>query len=387
MATISYKCDTCKREIELIENSQGFTTFGRCVITDGCIGKLYKTERNPNNVRESPPLFIGGLDNYFPRKAFHQFNQGLAADRWTVEHNLGTSPAIFVYEITDNGETIPIDNTSYSVSNIDKNTVLITFQRKLKGVVHAVARSTVPDVPPTINVPAEMVQASVRGIITFAIPKYLTQIRGTSNTPEPSADLPISLCNSDKLRLEIEISRPNEQPLVCFEEIPFVIDGRSPWTGWNEVLVRKRRSYCIRTSEILAWKIFGGIDLKKEDIPNGTRIRFLRIEYENNNRYLKIPSRALLMLLSNEPHEYADKIKDRLIDVGELIGDNPDYFVYENGEIYLEGTKVEKTYPDIARMIVMPPSPTPSPTPSLSVSGTPAVTPTVTPTVTMTITP
>lgn len=383
MATISYKCDTCKRAVELVENSQGFTVFGKCVITSGCTGRLYRTERNPNNVRESSPLFVSGLDNYVPRRAFHEFKQGLLADKWNVAHGLGTTPAIFVFEITDGGETIPLDNSAYTVKEIDKNNISLTFSKRIRGIVHSVARSTVPVVPSVVDIEGETVQASSKGIITFAIPKYLTQVRGTvpeasspatspgvsptpTPTPTPSASMPMSLCTSDKIKIEIEIIRPNEEPFICFEEIPYKVDNRSPWSGWNEVLVRKRRNYCIRTSEILSWKIFGGAELTKNDIPNGTRIRFLRIEYDDNNRYLEIPSRALLMLLAKEPHEYADKIKDRVIDVGELIGDAPNYFVYEDGEIYLEESKVEKTYPDISRASNRPPvipvvSPTPSP--------------------------
>ena len=36
MATINYKCDQCKRETELVENSTGFTIIGKCNITEGC---------------------------------------------------------------------------------------------------------------------------------------------------------------------------------------------------------------------------------------------------------------------------------------------------------------------------------------------------------------
>ena len=32
MATIDFKCDTCKREITLAENPLGMTVFAKCVI-------------------------------------------------------------------------------------------------------------------------------------------------------------------------------------------------------------------------------------------------------------------------------------------------------------------------------------------------------------------
>ncbi len=393
MATISYKCDTCKRNIELVENPQGFTVFGKCVITNGCRGKLYKTERNPNNVRESAPTFTGGVDNYVPRRAFNEFTQGLMSDRWKVSHGLGTTPATFVYELTDDGQTVPIDNSYYTVQEVDKNNIVLIFPRKLRGIVQSVARSTVPLIPSTLPEDEIVLQASSKGIITFAIPKYLTQIVGNipdvsppaitpTLTPSPTptstpVNLPLGLCTVDDIQIEIEIIRPNEEPIVCFERIPYQVDNKSPWTGWNEVLIRKRRNYCIRTVNILSLKIFGNANLKATDIPNGTRIRFLRIDY-GTGRTVEIPSRGLLMLLSQNPHEYVDKIKDRLIDVGELIGDVPNYFVYNDGELFLDESKVEKTYPDISRVITRAPTIpafSPTPTPSVTASATPPATP------------
>lgn len=393
MATISYKCDTCKRNIELVENSQGFTVFGKCVITNGCRGKLYKTERNPNNVRESAPTFTGGVDNYVPRRAFNEFTQGLMSDKWKVSHGLGTTPATFVYELTGDGQTVPIDNSYYTVQEVDKNNIILIFPRKMRGIVQSVARSTVPLIPSTLPEDEIVLQASSKGIITFAIPKYLTQIVGNipdvsppaitpTLTPSPTptstpVNLPLGLCTVDDIQIEIEIIRPNEEPVVCFERIPYQVDNKSPWTGWNEVLIRKRRNYCIRTVNILSLKIFGNANLKATDIPNGTRIRFLRIDY-GTGRTVEIPSRGLLMLLSQNPHEYVDKIKDRLIDVGELIGDVPNYFVYNDGELFLDESKVEKTYPDISRVITRAPTIpafSPTPTPSVTASATPPPSP------------
>lgn len=152
----------------------------------------------------------------------------------------------------------------------------------------------------------------------------------------------------------------------------------------------------MRTVSLLQLNVFGNAELKASDIPNGTRIRFLRIDY-GTGRKEEIPSRGLLMLLSKYPYENVDKVKDRVVDVGELIGDTPDYFIYRDGELFLDAAKVEKTYPDIARVIFRPAPPPPSPTvtptftptitPSLSVSGTPGATPTPSPTHSVSPTP
>ncbi len=401
MATISFKCDTCKRSVELVENPQGFTVVGKCVITNGCTGRLYRTERNPNNVRESSPNYVAGLNNYVPRRALYEFEQTLSADKWKVKHDMGVLPSTFVYLRQEDGSHVLVDNSTYKVSPIDKNTIMVTFTSKVRGIIQCVAKSTVPLVPSTVAPETSQYQVSANGIITFAVPKYLTQIHGQipqvsaptvspTITPSPTPTstpigLPLNLCaESATIQIEIEITKPNEDPFVCFENIDNLTDSRSPWNGWGEVLVGKRRNYCIRTATILKLAVFGNADLESGDIPDGTRIRFLRIDY-GTGRKEAIPSRGLLMLLAKNPYAYADKVKDRVVDVGELLGDSPDYFVYRGGELFLDESKVERSYPDISRVIYQaaPPQPSPTPTPTL----TPTITATISVTPTLSVTP
>lgn len=380
MATISYNCDTCKRSVELVENPYGFTVVGKCVITNGCSGRLYRTERNPNNLRESAPKYVAGLDNYVPRKAFFEYTQSLASDKWNINHNMGVLPSTSVYMLSASGKYELVDNRTYKVVAIDKNNLSIVFPTKVSGLVQCIAKSTVPSIPPTVAPDATEYQVSSNGVITFAVPKYITQLRGSGPSPTPTVALPFNLCTDDNtIEIEIEITKPNEDPFVCFEAIPNVMSNVSPWNGWGEVLIGKRRNYCVRTVEFLKLKVLGEANLRPSDIPDGTRVRFLRIDYGTGRKEV-IPSRGLLMLLAKKPHAYADKVKDHIVDVGELIGDTPDYFVYRNGELFLDETKVEKTYPDISRVVYRSapfPSPTPSPT------ATPPVTPTLTPSVTI----
>lgn len=382
MATISYRCDTCKRAIELVENPQGFTVVGKCVITNGCTGRLYKTERNPNNVRESAPSYVAGLDNYVPRRAFYEFHQTLSSDKWTVTHNMGILPSTVVYLQSEDGTShTKVDNSSYKVIPVDKNTITVVFSQKARGIIQCIAKSTVPLVPPTIAPESEQFQVSSNSVVTLGVPKYLTQLRGIipqpsvpvvtpSITPSPTptqtpVNMPLNLCaESNVIQIEIEITKPNEDPFVCFEDVDNFMDSRSPWNGWSEVLVGKRRNYCIRTIDLLKMKVFGDANLRASDIPDGTRIRFLRIDY-GTGRKEAIPSRGLLMFLAKSPYAYADKIKDRLIDIGELVGDSPDYFVYRNGELFIDENKLERSYPDISRVLYQStPRPTSTPVPT-----------------------
>ena len=386
MATISYKCDTCKRETEIVENKTGFTVVGKCNITEGCLGRLYKTARNPNNVRESSPTFVEGLANYIPRRALFQYSQTLPKDTWEVTHDMGVLPATFVYIDQPDGTLKPLDIEEYTVSPNGKNKITVTFNSKVTGTIQCVARSTVPMVPNTLPPPETLFQVSTNGFITLAVPKFITYTSG------PNIGNSYNVCaSSNSIKIDIEISKPNEDSFVCTESIPNVLDNRSPWNAWNEVLIAKRRNYCVRTVEILKMKVFGTANLKASDIPNGTRMRFLSIDY-GDGITRPINTRSVMALLSKAPYQYADKIKDQLVDIGEMQGSTPDYFVYIDGEISIDNSLVEKTYPDISRVISLPtPSPTPSPSafasptpsPSVTASGTPqpTVTPTITPTV------
>lgn len=391
MATISYKCDTCKRETELIENKSGFTVVGKCNITEGCLGHLYKTARNPNNVRESSPSFVEGLSNYIPRRALFEYRQTLPKSSWEVTHDMGVLPATFVYLNQPDGTLKSLDVENYTVTPNGKNKVTLTFDTKVTGIVQCVARSTVPMVPSTLPPPDSIFQVSTNGFLTLAVPKFITYTSG------PNIGSSYNVCTpSNAIKIDIEISKPNEDAFVCSETIPNVLDNKSPWNAWNDILIAKRRNYCVRTVEILKMKVFGTANLKASDIPNGTRIRFLSIDYGDGVVH-PINSRSVMALLSKKPYQYADKITDRLVDIGEMKGSTPDYFVYIDGEVSIDNALVEKTYPDICQALAVTratPSPsssarvtpTPSVTPSITVSLTPEVTPSPTPSVTPTTT-
>jgi len=97
MAIVVYKCDTCKRDIELIRNIEGLETVQRCVITLGCRGKLYQTKVHPDFTRAALPTDVLGLDNWLQRKVLHNHEQTIESTEWLVTHELGTFPAISVF--------------------------------------------------------------------------------------------------------------------------------------------------------------------------------------------------------------------------------------------------------------------------------------------------
>lgn len=277
MATISYKCDSCNRTIELVENPQGLTVVGKCVITSGCTGRLYTTGRNLTSVRESSPKHAEGVDNYIPRKSLFVYTQELPSDSWLVTHDMGTSPSITVYVEKLNGNLTLLGKREYSVTVLSNNIIYLEFKSRVKGVVQCVTKSTIPSISQSVPEEVKLVEASTNGIITFAVPKFITQLRGTVQIPPL---LPFNVCeDGGVIHLEIEVTKPNEDSFICFEDIHNTVTDKSPWYDWREILVDGRRDYCIRTVSLNNLKVFEGAGRVSGKIPNGTRIRFLRIDY------------------------------------------------------------------------------------------------------------
>jgi hypothetical protein len=96
----------------------------------------------------------------------------------------------------------------------------------------------------------------------------------------------------------------------------------------------------------LDFNTFDNQQLKFSDIPDGTIIKFLRIDF-GTGVFQDIESRQLLLLLSNPPYTFLDKIKDKIIDTGEIIESDIDFFVYTNPDTSIDSTNVESVYPGI----------------------------------------
>ena len=97
MAIVVYKCDVCKRDIELEQNIKGLENIQRCTITHGCRGKLYQTKVLPDYVRGRLPDQVAGLDDWRQRTVLYNHEQTIESDSWLVNHNLGTFPSVSVF--------------------------------------------------------------------------------------------------------------------------------------------------------------------------------------------------------------------------------------------------------------------------------------------------
>lgn len=346
MATIKYKCDTCERTIELIENKKGLTTFGTCVITNNCRGILHPEERNPNNLRESLPKYAPELDDFIARKLFHTHTQETASKVWVVNHGLSPSSVTIVY----GSDGSVIDPDLYTLTN-SGGISRITFSTPQSGVVHMLSRSGGAVQLNTIQPTSDTVKCSYFDTLTFAVPKYITNYQSGSypNAP-PTVDYSPArnICNSTIL-LEIVVKRPNEEEIVCTEQLDALLPP-SPWVGWGEILVRKRKQYCLRSKKISDLKIFKNTNDQSIVIPDGTTLKISRIAYSDIEVLTAVPDRGLLMLLADSPYGVQDKRLDALVDCGEMVDADLGYFIFRGGELYAFSDNIEQTYPNITKI-------------------------------------
>ena len=97
MAVVVYKCDVCKREIQLQRKIRSLESIGRCTITNGCRGSLYQIDLLEDFVRGALPDPVSGLDDWQQRKVLHNHEQAIERDEWIIEHNMGSFPIVSVF--------------------------------------------------------------------------------------------------------------------------------------------------------------------------------------------------------------------------------------------------------------------------------------------------
>ena len=351
MATITYQCSVCSRTIDILEKPANINVFSKCVITNGCRGKLNKLSRNQDNNRESFPSPVLGLQDYVQRRAFYEHNQQILNSEWKIQHNLGAVPAIDVFIQTDTSTPTltKLDNSAYKINIIDKNTCSITLGGPYTGIAHLVARTSNQEfnIAPIQSI--DLFKVTFGGIFVFAIPKYLTKFEVPPQPPLTPADLPLDLLNED-IRIRVSVTEPNKEEIICVERINLRTLNSTPWVGWKEILLRKRRNYYIRYKSIFSFTSTFELDtVSSGDIPDGTQVKFLEIDFGTGS-FQPIEQGDLLLLLASPPYQAIDKIRNQVIDVGAMIKNDYDYFLYRGGELYTSPSNIQSTYPQIEKV-------------------------------------
>lgn len=320
MSVVTYKCDTCNRQVEIPQNKKGLEVIQRCVITDGCRGKLHQTELKLNYIRGSLPDSVFGINDWTQRGVLYNHNQTIRSQVWTVTHNLGVFPSIQTYVeravSSESGDKIElIEIIPESIQTINVNELNVTFNKPESGIAQCIARSTRPTTQQTQTVTTTSTQISTGGELSIA-----------------------TLDNS----LTIDVYLRFVSPTGTETTIVYTVDDEpsvlSPWVSVNKVIV-KGKTYTVRSFNFLY--LLGNIRNEFTDgtIPNGSAFSITGL---NSN------SQELLILLSAEPHTQFDKIKNQYLDPTTItLAQASTSLIYTEAELYASATLIKTIYPYI----------------------------------------
>jgi hypothetical protein len=346
MATINYKCNVCDRSVTLVENEQGLTTFGSCILTQGCTGTLIRQSRNVDGFREQYPEVVIGLEDFTPRNAIFTYTQYNSSATWNINHGLNTSVAANVFQFNSDGSisNFEYNKNRYTITVVDSNNLVLTFPSKISGVANITARTSRSPMVSTVATPPALTQVTTNGVFTFAIPKYLTKF--SVPPTNQNIQLPYKLSNVP-IRISTTLIYPAEAPFTCFENIDFTLLN-SPWINWTEILMRKRKNLYTLSKNILNFSSFQQQNLTFSQIPQNTQLQFNQVDL-GTGTFQDIESEDLYILLSSSPFTPSDKNRSQAINVATLMQDNV-FFVYQNSDFFINTNYIDNTYPPIMQV-------------------------------------
>lgn len=328
MAIVVYRCDVCKRELELQRNVHGLERVHRCTITQGCRGKLYQVKLLPDYIRGEIPDDVSGLDNWVPRKVLHNHTQTVERSEWTIVHNMGTFPIVSVFgnrpttdDPNNREEIIPED-----IIIIDDNTLKLRFDRPWGGIAQLVGRQSDPDILRPFERATEVVVAptrlSVNGELTIA-----TRISTTGEEPVVNLNVKYNTTTGTSPTITYEA---DDQPSID-----------SAWIDYDRVII-KGKIYIIRSFNGRVSEMTTGI------INSGATFQFTGIDQNNTLSFRDIAVGEVMILLATDPYQPVDKQLTAFIDVTSVTSTkNPFSFYYDSGEFFAEASVIQSVYPPI----------------------------------------
>lgn len=334
MAIVVYKCDVCKRDIELKQNIKGLENIQRCTITHGCRGKLYQTAVLADFVRGRLPDQVAGLDDWRQRKILYNHSQTIERDNWIIQHDLGTFPAISVFidapteaDPDNQEEIIPVD-----IVIIDEDNIILRFDKALSGLAQLVARQSDPDLlRPLVGLnieTKELQQISIDGNISIA-----TRIASTG-TP-------------DAVELSVEYTTTTNAAIPH----TYDVDGNTlgTWSDINKTVI-KGKTYAVRS--------FLGLisEMGDETIASGSTFKITAIggNFAGSppETHIPVTQDEVYILFAAAPFDNIDKVTTQYIDVFDVAESTNNFtLVYDTGEFFAEKEIIQDTYPPIRAIL------------------------------------
>lgn len=320
--TISvYQCDVCKRRHRTPSNRQGVDIIQRCIVTEGCKGKMHRVI-SQLEVNKTPVFAPGvtGLTDWSQRSVLYTHYQPITATTWVIEHKLGNKPNLYVYVMrAENGNDSKLVKTTDFTSNVvNDTTTIITFPNIEQGLVQCVSSMsknlTNPDSSLSAVVDTDIIQLTHNGELTIATATSAAKVSFNLTYMSPAVPDPIY----------IEYINLGEPSLY------------SPWAASNSenVVVNgkeyKVRSLNLATTQLAPTYFSSGL------ITSGSTVTVTS----------DLPPRTVLILLSHPPHAAADRIYDQYIDAANLTA-HPPHLFYNDQELYADYSVLKNTYPPI----------------------------------------
>lgn len=324
MSVIEYTCDTCKRIIDIPQNKYGLEVIQKCIITDGCHGKLIQSDLKLDHIRGKFPNKSKILDDYIPRKILYNHKQSIKLQEWRIEHKLGISPLINVFiekpKELENIENIDLTNSENLVELVEINPEYITiisgheliigFDRPEKGFVQLISKSSTkqPTIKPIDN-SVNYFKLTNLSLLTIA-----------------------TLLDDEIIDIEFEYIDPIGNISSVIYNVDDNISINSPWSDYNKIYINNK-TYVVR-SLIIDTNITYGSSFNIKGI-NG----------------LSLVENDLILLLSNSNYTTVDKVLNSFGNISSLSTENSiNETLYNEGELFLNITNIVNVFPYIKKV-------------------------------------
>jgi len=333
MAIVVYKCNTCKRTIEIQRNVKGLDVIGRCVITHGCRGSLFQTKVHPDYIRGSIPDPVLGLDDWKQRKVLHNHTQAIERDEWIIEHNMGVVPtvSVFVDRPIQSNPNNQEEITPTDIIFIDDNNLKLVFDRPWSGTAQLISKQSDPN----------LLQPLVRTVTQTSAPFQISNLGEISiATRESESAITLNITyetTSGELIVESYIA--DDQPSV-----------NSAWqdTAYNNIVVNinsVKQNFTVRSFNGITSNMTSGV------IDSGSTLKFISVASGSPLTSSAINKGEVIILLATAPYDTVDKVLDRYIDVANITDENnPNGLLYNNGEFFATTETVTTVYPPISNI-------------------------------------
>lgn len=338
MAVVVYKCNTCKRTIELQRNIKGLEHVGRCNITLGCRGSLYQTELHPDYIRGTLPDPVVGLDDWRQRKVVHNHAQAIERDTWTIYHEMGVVPVVSVYgdRPIEGDEDNRVEVTPTDINVIDDDTLQLVFDRPWSGIAQLVARESDPDLFNPIvraeEIPTSDYQLTLGRELTIA-----TEIGSIGTNEAITVSLEFTPPAGPVTTVSYVVDNQPAQILTNDDGTP--ISG-SPWIDYDRVIIKGK------IFEVRSFNIFDTA-LDTALIAPGTTVRVTGIDPLGGASFRNLEEGEVLILLATDPYNVIDKIDNQYVDASHVTDTLNTFSLYYSTEIYANPNIVTTIYPPI----------------------------------------